>query len=271
MPHNSRIGEKMKHFAVEKLAKPVAKMAGLSVYESFESQFVQALKTETAWIVDQREVRDKRSSLFLESGEDLTLTSEGLEDILAGISLEGKSVLEVGPKYGIHSRWIDQHAKPAKITFMGLEQSAKEYDDWSSHIQAPSHWIYGDVSHSPELIGSGPYDLLLFLGVLYHSINHMDMLRTLNASAKPGALMLLETTYDNRPDATLRFTWGDNRKAKAIPSLNALRIMLAWTGWSKVVMFEKYRPGSEQIVLLCEKTHELDPESGFSPLVQPHK
>jgi hypothetical protein len=46
-------------------------------------------------------------------------------------------------------------------------------------------------------------------------------------------------------------------KAKMIPTVDALRIELAWTGWRDVTRFTDYRPGSSVALFLCRKTDEL--------------
>ena len=87
-----------------------------------------------------------------------------------------------------------------------------------------------------------PFDLVFFLGVLYHSIHHLPLLGMLNRVTKPGGTMLFETTVDPRPDALVRLRWPENGKAKGVPTIQAVRLELAWTGWRKVTRFTDYRP-----------------------------
>ena len=42
-----------------------------------------------------------------------------------------------------------------------------------------------------------------------------------------------------------------------VPTFDALRIELAWTGWRDVTVFTDYRPESNEVLLLCRKTDEL--------------
>jgi hypothetical protein len=46
--------------------------------------------------------------------------------------------------------------------------------------------------------------------------------------------------------------------------------MLAWTGWREVLGFSDYRPGSSEVVLLCEKD-ELVEGTGYAASVAPHR
>ena len=57
----------------------------------------------------------------------------------------------------------------------------------------------------------------------------------------------------------------------AVPTLDALRVMLAWTGWRKTTRFTDYRPGSSEALFLCEKTDELRDGADLSDVVTPHR
>ena len=135
----------------------------------------------------------------------------------------------------------------------------------------PHRFVYGDLRSADELLELPPFDLVLFLGVLYHSAFHLPLLSMLNRVTRLGGTMLLETTVDGRPDAAVRLRWSENGKAKAVPTIDALRVMLAWTGWRRVTRFTDYRPGSSEAVFLCEKTDELTADGDLAPVVSPHR
>jgi SAM-dependent methyltransferase len=229
------------------------------------------LEEHTIYAEDPRPVRDKRPTTAAGDLPDLTLTVEGLGDVLAGLALERPRVLEVGPKYGVHALWLDEHLAPAELVFSDFAEDAARHEPWVGRLRSPHRFVYGDLRTADELLGLDPFDLVLFLGVLYHSIHHLPLLTMLNRATRPGGLMLLETTVDARPDASVRLRWAANEKAKAVPSLEALRLLLAWTGWRRVTRFTDYRPGSSEAVLLCEKTDELDPDTGLAPVVARHR
>ena len=229
------------------------------------------LDAHTSYVVDERPIRDKRPST-VESGVDLTLTQEGLEDVVAGRSWEGLRVLEVGPKYGIHSTWIDRHLRPAEIVFSDFASDRHLHEQWAGKLQSAHRWLYGDLRHARELLELEQVDLVFFLGVLYHSAFHLPLLGMLNRTTRLGGEMLLETTVDPRPDSAVRLRWQPGTgKAKAIPTIDALRIELAWTGWRDVVRFSDYRPGSSEALFLCRKTDELPEGADVIELVTPHR
>jgi hypothetical protein len=141
-----------------------------------------------------------------------------------------------------------------------------------SRLQAPHHWVYGDLRHATELVELEPFELVFFLGVLYHSAFHLPLLGMLNRVTRLGGEMLIETTVDPRPDAAVRLRWQQGTgKAKAVATLDALRIELAWTGWRDTTLFTEYRPGSSEVVLLCRKTDELVDGADVVDVVTPQR
>jgi hypothetical protein len=98
------------------------------------------------------------------------------------------------------------------------------------------------------------------------------LLSMLNRVTRLGGTMLLESTVDARGDAVVRYRWPpESAKAKAVPSVAALRMQLAWTGWRKTRRFTDYRPGTTEALFLCEKTDELDEGTGLAPVVSAHR
>jgi SAM-dependent methyltransferase len=232
----------------------------------------EQLDANTTLTVDARPIRDKRASTVSAEDVDLTLTLEGLADVAAGRDWTGRRMLEVGPKYGIHTRWLDEHLRPAFLAFSDFEEDRRLHEPWERDLSAPHAWVYGDLRHADELAQHGPFDLVFFLGVLYHSAFHLELLRMLNRLTRPGGEMLLETTTDPRPDSALRVRWQRGTgKAKLVPTFDALRIELAWTGWRDVTVFSDYRPDSDEVLLLCRKTDELADGADVAEVVRPQR
>ena len=232
----------------------------------------EQLDANTTLALDARAIRDKRPSTVSAEDVDLTLTLEGLADVAAGRDWSGKRTLEVGPKYGIHTRWVDEHLKPVFLAFSDFEEDRGLHDKWEEGLAAPHAWVYGDLRHADELRRHGPFDLVFFLGVLYHSAFHLELLGMLNRVTRVGGEMLLETTTDPRPDSAVRVRWQRGTgKAKMVPTFDALRIELAWTGWRDVTVFTDYRPDSDEVLLLCRKTDELADDADVAGVVRPQR
>jgi hypothetical protein len=232
----------------------------------------EQLDANTTLALDARAIRDKRPSTVSAEDVDLTLTLEGLADVAAGRDWSGKRMLEVGPKYGIHTRWIDEQLKPAFLAFSDFEEDRGLHEQWEKDLSAPHAWVFGDLRHADGLREHGPFDLVFFLGVLYHSAFHLELLAMLNRLTRLGGEMLLETTTDPRPDSAVRVRWQRGTgKAKMVPTFDALRIELAWTGWREVTAFTDYRPDSDEVLLLCRKTDELADDADVAGVVRPQR
>ena len=204
------------------------------------------LDLHTTYREDARPVRDKRLSTVDESDFDLT--------------------------YGTHALWIDEHLRPSELVFSDFAADRHFHEQWEGRLRAPHRWVYGDLRSAVELRELEPFDVVFFLGVLYHSAFHLPLLGMLNRVTRLGGEMLLETTIDPRPDAAVRIRWQQGTgKAKAVPTLDALRIELAWTGWRDLTLFSDYRPGSSEVVLLCRKTDELQDGAELVDLVAPQR
>jgi SAM-dependent methyltransferase len=232
----------------------------------------EQLDLHTTYREDARPVRDKRASTVDHANIDLTLTTEGLADVLADRDWTGKRMLEVGPKHGAHALWIDERLRPSELVFSDFAADRHLHEQWEGRLRAPHRWVYGDLRLARELYEVEPFDVVFFLGVLYHSAFHLPLLGMLNRVTRLGGEMLLETTIDPRPDSVLRLRWQRGTgKAKAVPTLDALRIELAWTGWRDVTRFVDYRPDSTEVVLLCRKTDDLPEGADLIDVVAPQR
>lgn len=244
---------------------------GLQVYEP-SPENVARLDDLTEYVEDARPIPDKRPSTAADDVPDLTIVPEALGEVLDVSHFRGVRVLEVGPKYGIHSRWIDRELAPSELVFSDFASDRHLHEPWEGDLESGHRFVYGDLREARELLEVERFELVFFLGVLYHSIHHIPLLGMLNRVTRASGTMLFETTIDPRPDAVLRLRWQpDSGKAKAVPSLQAVRLELAWTGWRKVTRFTDYRPGSSEALFLCEKTDELAEGADLADVVTPHR
>ena len=243
---------------------------GLQVYEPTPENLPR-LDELTEYVEDSRPIGDERPTTATDKLPDLTLVPEALALVVDVERFRGSRVLEVGPKYGVHARWIDHELRPSELVFSDFESDTNLHAKWVDSLTHPHRFVYGDLREADELLDLEPFDLVFFLGVLYHSIHHLPLLGKLNRVTKPGGTMLFETSVDPRPDALVRLRWPENGKAKGVPTIQAVRLELAWTGWRNVTRFVDYRAGSTEALFLCEKTDELPRGDHLSDLVTPHR
>jgi hypothetical protein len=265
--HPLELAKAVQRRYILRAAEPLGLVAYVPWYDHRDQ-----LAAQTEYREDARPIRDKRPTTAAADVADLTITVEGLEDVLRGGDVSGARILEVGPKYGIHSLWLDERQSPSELVFSDFASDQPLHEAWEARIRSPHRFVYGDLRTADELVETEPFDLVLFLGVLYHSAHHLPLLTMLNRVTRLGGTMLLETTVDSRPDASVRLRWlPGNAKAKAVPTVEALRLMLAWTGWRRVTRFTDYRPGSTEEIFLCEKTDDVTDETDFAAVVSPHR
>ncbi len=243
---------------------------GLQVYDP-NPENLPRLDELTEYVEDTRPIGDDRPTTATDDLPDLTLLPDALDRVIDVDRFRGTRVLEVGPKYGVHARWIDRELRPSELVFSDFESDTHLHARWVDALEQPHRFVYGDLRAADGLLAPPPFDLVFFLGVLYHSIHHLPLLGMLNRATKLGGTMVFETSVDPRPDALVRLRWPENGKAKGVPTIQAVRLELAWTGWRKVTRFTDYRPGSSEALFLCEKTDELRGDNDLSDVVTPHR
>ena len=184
----------------------------------------------------------------------------------------GARVLEVGPKYGVHALWIDRELRPSELVFSDFAVGHAAARAVGRQLERPHRFVYGDLRKAEELLELEPFDLVFFLGVLYHSAHHLPLLGMLNRVTRLGGAMLLETTVDPRPTRSSGSAGRPEREGegRADGPGGARRARL--DGWRKVTRFTDYRPGSSEALFLCEKTDELaEDDAALSAVVTPHR
>ncbi len=95
----------------------------------------EQLDAKTTLTRDDRPIRDKRGSTVSAEDVDLTLTVDGLADVAAGRDWRGLRMLEVGPKYGIHTRWIDRQLEPSFLAFSDFEEDRHFHEEWEGDLR----------------------------------------------------------------------------------------------------------------------------------------
>jgi len=163
---------------------------GLQVYEP-NPESLPRLAELTEYVEDARPIGDERPTTGTDDLPDLTLVPDSLERVVDLERFRGVRVLEVGPKYGVHARWIDRELRPSELVFSDFESDTHLHAEWVDSLSTPHRFVYGDLRNATELIELEPFDLVFFLGVLYHSIHHLPLLGMLNRVTRPGGTMLL--------------------------------------------------------------------------------
>lgn len=206
--------------------------------------------------VDKRAIRDNRtSSTYLGRHRGAaSVTIEALEDVTKDIDLRNKKILEIGPKFGFHTLWIDDNLAPSKIVLSELELRSDLYEEWKPRVKAPVQMYWGDILSSDLARNEKNFDVIFNLGVIYHCVEIPKLLVVLNKVARDNSIMFIQTTIDAFPGANIRLGYREEPGGRSYPSEDALLIMLAQSGWKKITKFENYRKNKPFLLLKCEKT-----------------
>jgi 2-polyprenyl-3-methyl-5-hydroxy-6-metoxy-1,4-benzoquinol methylase len=108
--------------------------------------------------------------------------------------IQGKRILEVGPKGGVDSNLLAK-LKPAKMVFIDLPDKHPRVERWLSEIDCPHQYIRENLLYMPreQRQELGRFDLLWCTGVLYHNAEQLRLLRVLFNFANVGGKVVIES------------------------------------------------------------------------------
>lgn len=196
-------------------------------------------------------VADRRE---LTRGVNSVLESD-LDAIVDLDRFRGRRALEIGPKNGFHSRWIDRSLDPSMLVMVELPQKRVYADEWRNQLRCRHEFVFESVFASERLAAMEPFDLVFCTGVLYHTVEHFKLLHLLRRFTRPGGMMVFQSSVDLEHDEpVILLKWSDPAQtgSYAHPSRSALFMMLEMTGWGEVRHFVDYRPGANAVLLTCE-------------------
>src|SRR5262245_52671673 len=148
---------------------------GLQVYEP-NPESLPRLDELTEYVEYGRSIGDERPTTAADELPDLTRLPASLARVVDVERFRGARVLEVGPKYGVHSRWIDRELRPSELVFSDFAADHHRHEEWVAELSSPHRFVYGDLREAGELLELEQFDLVFFLGVLYHSVHHLALL-----------------------------------------------------------------------------------------------
>lgn len=149
------------------------------------------------------------------------------------------SILEIGPKTGTHSLFIERFFKPASLTF--LERPSKDREDyiskWIHKIKCDHKIIYSDLLMAKEL-EKEKFDIIFCLGVIYHNVEYFKIFNFLRRLLKDDGYLVLGTvlSYDRRSSIIINYREGQLYDLSR-PSKKAIKTILEMTGFDGVKSF----------------------------------
>ncbi|MFX1391942.1 MAG: methyltransferase domain-containing protein [Promethearchaeota archaeon] len=229
------------------------------ILTSLNNRLVKTNKSPLSAFLSVEEIRDVAIDNRPRTMGICSILQTTLDEIIDKERFQGARVLEIGPKYGYHSKWIDSNLKPSKLVLLELPEKDGFAKKWISELKYPHEIIYESIFSCKKLINEEKFDLIFCTGVLYHTVEHFKLLNILRRLLKDNGLMLFQTTIAIYIEDLILISWNHpNQKGGYLyPSKSALIKMLAMTGWDNIRIFTKFRPKSNSILLTCQKSKEL--------------
>ena len=170
-------------------------------------------------------------------------------------------VLEIGPKFGHHTQWLDRNLEPSYLCMFDL---ATDVDHaYVDQLASPHDVWYEDILTETHLHDQPPFDVVLATGILYHNVEQFRLLAKLWTVTRPGALMVLECTVTpmelrlGANEAMVELRWHGKRNGSyMLPSKSAVFTMLAMTGWNDIDWYVDFRTVPSALLLTCRRAGE---------------
>ncbi len=157
----------------------------------------------------------------------------------------GSRVLEIGPKHGLDSRLL-AGLGPSELVLVDLPEKDALIRDWYAEVErlAPTRHISANLLYltHEELAALGTFDLVWCLGVVYHNVEQLRLLRMLFQLTRSGGAIVLEssTTRDRllARKNVVEIHWPEPYRGERTithhPSRRALKSWLEMVGFSDV-------------------------------------
>jgi SAM-dependent methyltransferase len=154
-------------------------------------------------------------------------------------------ILEIGPKHGEDSRLL-AGLEPDELVLVDLPEKDDLVGAWLPEVEslAPTRHIAGNILYlePSELEALGTFDLVWCLGVLYHNVEQLRLLRRLFHLTRPDGAVVVEsaTTRDRRLARrnVVEVHWPElyrsSRTITHLPSRLAIKSWLEMAGFTDV-------------------------------------
>jgi SAM-dependent methyltransferase len=190
---------------------------------------------------DNRRLHEARGRIVFEH-----LHRSGFLDRFAG-----KRILEIGPKHGEDSRLLAA-LQPSELVLLDLPEKLDQVAGWLPAVEAicPTRFVTGNLLYLAEgqRAELGAFDLVWCLGVVYHNVEQLRLLRRLfHLTAPEGAVVIESATTRDTSLAdknVVEVHWPElyrgQRTITHLPSRLALKSWLEMVGYADVRVEDVY-------------------------------
>jgi SAM-dependent methyltransferase len=155
----------------------------------------------------------------------------------------GGRILEIGPKHGLDTRLLAT-LEPRELVTVDLPEKADEIASWLPEVPVARH-VEANVLHmgERERAALGRFDLVWCLGVLYHNVEQVRLLRRLYELTAEGGIVVVESaTTRSRILAgrnVVELHWPETYRG--VPTITHLPTRRAIASWLEMVGFVDVR------------------------------
>jgi len=200
-----------------------------------------AMRARWWWLTDPRLLLEGRERIVFE-----TLRRRGFLD-----RARGRRILEIGPKHGQDSLLL-AGLDPEELVLLDLPEKNELVRAWLPEVEArcPTRYVQGNLLYlAPnERQRLGTFDLVWCLGVLYHNVEQLRLLRRLFHLTRPDGAVVIEsaTTRTRRlaRENVVEIHWPElyrgQRTITHLPSRLAVKSWLEMVGFADVRVEDVY-------------------------------
>ena len=195
------------------------------------------------------------------------LKAEGFFD-----GLEGKRILEIGPKHGLDSRLLAT-LKPSELVLLDLPEKDSMVQQWLPELREKCKTAYyqGNILYLTEEESEqlGRFELVYCLGVVYHNVEQVRLLKRLFDLCKvDGRIVVESATTRNRRLHNVNVveihwpsTYRNVPTITHLPSRQAIKSWLEMVGFTDVRIRDVYsrHQGWQRAVLTALKPSDPKP------------
>jgi SAM-dependent methyltransferase len=154
----------------------------------------------------------------------------------------GRRILEVGPKHGQDSQLLAR-LDPSELVLIDLPQKRELVERWLASVPE-ARYVDGNLLQltTQELTDLGRFDLVFCLGVLYHNVEQVRLLRRLYELTADGGMAVIESaTTRSRRLARKNVVEVHWPEPYDVPTITHLPSRAALVSWMNMVGFSDVR------------------------------
>ena len=164
--------------------------------------------------------------------------------------LEGKRILEIGPKHGKDTMLLAK-LNPSELILIDLPEKDSIVREWLPHVPCRrATYLEGNILYltNEQYEQLGSFDLIWCLGVLYHNVEQLRLLKRLFDLCDVGGVVVIEssTTRNKKLEKSnvVEIHWPEPYRGVQtithLPSRLAIKSWLEMIGFTDVIIHDIY-------------------------------